>query len=243
MRFLATYGIKGGVGKTSTAVNLAWLSAVDGKRTLLWDLDPQGAASFMLGVKPKVKGGLDRIRSAGADLADLAKATGINGLDLLPSDFSYRHFDAELGEAKNPSKQLSKVLDPLGDEYDVVVLDCPPGISLLSESVIRASRLLVVPVPPAPLAVRTFDQLTGFLAGWEHKSPRVLGFWSMVDRRKRLHAETVDAGHEGIEPIAVPNSSVVEQMSVRRAPVVAYAGASEAAAAYRRLWARAQPLL
>lgn len=243
MRVIATYGIKGGIGKTSAAANLAWLAAVDGKRTLLWDLDPQGAASFLFKVKPKIKGGLDRVTGAGDELAGLAKSTEIERLDVLPSDFSYRHFDLTLSDSKNPSRRLGRVLDPLQDEYDLVVLDCPPGITLLSESVIRAARLLVVPVPPAPLAVRTFDQLTGFLGELDHKPPRVLAFWSMVDRRKRLHRDTVDASHPGIDPIAVPNASAVEQMSVRQAPVVAFAATSEAAAAYKQLWARAQPLL
>lgn len=243
MRVIATYGIKGGVGKTTTAANLAWLSAVDGKRTLLWDLDPQGAASFLFKVKPKVKGGLERVADAGDEIAGLAKSTQVEGLDLLPSDFSYRHFDVSLAEGKNPVRRLSRVLEPLSSEYDVVVLDCPPGLTLLSESVIRAARLLVVPVPPSPLAIRTFDQLAGFLADVDHKAPKVLAFWSMVDRRKSLHRTTVEQGHAGIEPISVPNASVVEQMTVRQAPVVAFAATSDAAGAFRRLWAKAQPSL
>ena len=85
MKTLATYSIKGGVGKTSAAVNLGALAAADGQRTVLWDLDPQGAASFLFRIKPKVKGGGKRLLRERDPLA-VMKGTDIEGLDLLPAD-------------------------------------------------------------------------------------------------------------------------------------------------------------
>ena len=113
MRTLATYSIKGGVGKTSAAVNLGALAAADGLRTVLWDLDPQGAASFLFRIKPKVKGGGRRL-IRDRDPLDVMKGTDIEGLDLLPADFSYRNLDLELDRRKKPLAGVGRVLAPCG---------------------------------------------------------------------------------------------------------------------------------
>ena len=189
MKVLATYGIKGGVGKTTTAVNLAALAAMDGLRTVLWDLDPQGAAAFLLKVKPKVKGGSLALLTGDRDLESAAKETGVPGLDLLPADFSIRTADIALDEAKKPERQLGRVLKTIRDDYDLAVLDCPPGLNLLSENVFRAADVLVVPLIPTPLSLRTYDQLLEFLGTVEDAKARVHPFFSMVDGRKTLHAE------------------------------------------------------
>ena len=93
MKILATYNIKGGVGKTASAVNLAWMAARDGIPTLVWDLDPQAAATYYFRIKPKIKGGGRGLVSGKHALEDLIKGTDFEGLDLLPADFSYRHLD------------------------------------------------------------------------------------------------------------------------------------------------------
>ena len=99
MKIFATYNIKGGVGKTTAAVNLAYLSAADGCRTLLWDLDPQGAASFLFRIKPRVKGGGKALIRGTKTLDDAIKGTDFDHLDLLPADFTYRNMDLLLGTA------------------------------------------------------------------------------------------------------------------------------------------------
>jgi chromosome partitioning protein len=93
MRIYATYNIKGGVGKTTTAVNLASLAAESGLRTVLWDLDPQGAASFMFRVKPRIKGGGKAIIGGKRSLDETIKGTDFDNLDLIPADFTYRNMD------------------------------------------------------------------------------------------------------------------------------------------------------
>ena len=93
MTIVAIYNMKGGVGKTTSAVNLSYLSATSGARTLLWDLDPQGGATFLFRVRPKVKGGGEALVSGKRDLHDAVKASDFDNLDLLPSDFSYRNLD------------------------------------------------------------------------------------------------------------------------------------------------------
>ena len=101
MKVYATYNIKGGVGKTTTAVNLAYLAAASGRRTLLWDLDPQAAATFLFRVKPRVKGGSRGLVSGKRPVDDAVKATDFKDLDLLPADFSYRNMDLELDDVKS----------------------------------------------------------------------------------------------------------------------------------------------
>jgi cellulose biosynthesis protein BcsQ len=238
MKILAVYNIKGGVGKTATAVNLAYLYAGVGLRTLVWDLDPQGAASFYFRVKPKIKGGGEKMVQGKRDLDELVKGTDFDNLDLLPADFSYRHMDLVLGEAKKPTLRLLKLLRPLSESYDRVILDCPPSISLVSENVFRAADALVVPMIPTTLSVRTLQQLVAFLHGHDLSYVPVLAFFSMVDRRKRLHLETLAAlPVEGVRPLRayIPYASAVEQMGVHRAPLATFAPGSAAALAYEQL--------
>ena len=164
-RVLATYNIKGGVGKTSAAVNLAYLAARDGARTLVWDLDPQGASTYLFRIKPRVKGGGRKLVRGKSDVDALIKGTDHERLDLLPADFSYRHMDLALDATKHPTQRLAAVLAPLADEYDYVFLDCPPSISLVSESVFEAADALLVPLIPATLSSRTFGQLRKLVDG------------------------------------------------------------------------------
>jgi chromosome partitioning protein len=238
VKVVATYNIKGGVGKTSAAVNLAALAAGAGLRTLIWDLDPQGAASFLFRVKPKVRGGVRKLIDRRADVEELLRGTDVEGLDLLPADFSYRHMDLALGDTKRPEARLGKVLGPVSADYDLAVLDCPPSISLVSESVFEAADALLVPLIPATLSVRTFEQLLRFVEDEVAEPPEIIAFFSMVDRRKRLHREVVESlgTYAQVAAAAIPAVSDVERMGVRRAPVVAYAPGSVAARAYTALW-------
>lgn len=237
---LATYNIKGGVGKTSAAVNLAHLAAEEGRPTLVWDLDPQGASTYLFRVRPKVRGGGRKLLRGKSDVAGLIKGTDQEGLDLLPADFSYRHMDLALDSFKRPTRRLARVLEPLRGEYDYVFLDCPPSISLVSESVFEAADALLVPIIPATLSSRTFEQLEELLNGGEAAGgPAILAFFSMVDGRKRLHREVMErlrAQWSGLLDAAIPTSAEIERMGPRREAVVTYAPAGKAALAYRALW-------
>jgi len=243
VKIFATYNIKGGVGKTAAAVNLGYLAAKDGFRVLLWDLDPQGAASYLFRIKPRVKGGGKALIRGTKSIDGAIKGTDFDGLDLLPADFTYRNLDLLLDSAKRPARRLAALLAPLKADYDAVFLDCPPSISLLSESVLHAADLLLVPLIPTTLSVRTLDQLTEFIGGFNGDRPDVLAFFSMIDRRKRLHtqiAEDLPAQRPDFAATVIPALSVIEQMSVQRAPVAAFSPRSQAARQYGRLWQEAR---
>ena len=220
VKVLATYNIKGGVGKTATAVNLAYLAAREGTPTLVWDLDPQGAASFYFRIKPRIKGGGKRLVSGKRELEDCIRGTDYEGLDLLPADFSYRNMDLFLEHSKKPAQRLQQLLEPLAGEYDYVFLDCPPSISLVSENVFYAADAVLVPTIPTPLSLRTFRQIRKFLAARDLASLRVLPFFAMA----------------GLLRTSIPYTSEVERMGVFRAPLGSFAGRSWAAQCYENLW-------
>lgn len=239
MRILASYSIKGGVGKTTAAANLAWLAAQDFRRVLLWDLDPQGGATYLFRVRPKVKGGGKALVRGRRELIDAVKASDFDNLDVLPADFSYRRLDLWLDAQKKPTRRLSQLLDGMRQEYDLVLMDCAPSVSLVSENIVRAADLLLAPVLPSPLSLRTLDQLDSFAANTKGKTPPVLAFLSMVDRRRRLHRELLDSfpsTRADVAKTVIPAASAVEQMGVRRAPLVQWAPRSNAARAYVDLW-------
>ena len=248
MKILATYNIKGGVGKTATAVNLAHVAAAQGNRVLVWDLDPQGAATFYFRVKRKVKGGGRAIVRGSIELGDAIKATDFDNLDLVPADFSYRHLDLWLDDAKKPLVRLRRALRQVADEYDYVFLDCPPSISLTSESVFRAADALLVPTIPTTLSLRTYEQLDRFV----EENPdmvrelKVLGFFSMVDRHKRLQRRFMNelrTAHPEILDATIPNSTDIERMGIHREPIGSYGKGSRAARSYDTLWNEIQARL
>ena len=246
MKVVATYNIKGGVGKTSAAVNIAYFAARDGLRTLLWDLDPQGSATYLFRVKPKVKGGGNALVRGKRTLDDGIKGTDFDRLDLMPADFSYRNLDLDLDSTKHATDRVRRLLVPVEKDYDLVVLDCPPSVSLVSENVVHACDVLLVPLIPARLSVRTYDQLIDFVDTMPGRKPQVVGFLSMVDRRKKAHREFTERlpnDHASVVPEAIPSRVVIEQMADERAPVAAFAPASSATAAYEALWARVQSSL
>ena len=238
MKILSSYSIKGGVGKTALAVNLAFALREAGHRTLLIDLDPQGAASFYFRVDSAEKFRMRDSQSLAEGLRRNIRESDFHGLDIIPSNLGYRHFDILLDGMTKRRRQLRKVLEEFKPDYDVILMDCPPNITLLSENVFRASDAILVPVIPTVLSQRTLEQLTGFFKDEDLPCELLRPFFSMVQKRNKMHRETMDelpACHPGFLKTTIPFSADVEKMGMHRKPLLAYSSACEAAKAYRAL--------
>ena len=232
MATIAIYSLKGGVGKTTLAVNLAWCAAIQSaRRTLLWDLDPQAASTFLIGDPAQSSDQAQAIFTRDLAPKKLVQHTAIDRLDLIPADASLRGLDLLFHEL-DKKKRLAKLLGELDKAYDVMLLDCPPGLTETSEQVMRAADLIVVPVVPSPLAARAFAEISAHLARKGGKVP-LLPVHSMVDRRRKLHAAAIEAHPDW--PV-IPMASIVEAMAVRRMPLGGYAGRTTGAQAFSDLW-------
>jgi cellulose biosynthesis protein BcsQ len=230
--------MKGGVGKTTAAVNLSYFAAASGRRTLLWDLDPQAASSFALRVEARVDGFGKASLEGGQALGAAIKETDHHNLHLLPADFAYRKFDRFLSSLGKPKRLVTSLVEAVGRDFDVVFLDCPAGFSLLTEGIFAAADVLLVPTIPTVLSLRTLATVVRW-AGRSNSPARLAAFLSMVDRRKTLHRRTCElAGAESEVFLGgqIPYASVVEQMAVRRLPLGVFAARDSATTAFAQIW-------
>jgi len=234
MNTIALYSIKGGVGKTASAVNLSYIASKLSPPVLICDLDPQGASSYYFRVVAEKKYNSSKFLKGSKKI----KATDYEQLDLLPSDFSYRNLDIELQEEKKPQKKLKKNLEELSDDYRHIFIDCPPNLTLLSESVFAASDLILVPLIPTTLSIRTFEQLIGFFRENNLDGSRIRAFFTMVEQRKKMHRDILEehGKKERFLTQTIPYNSEVEKMGLYRAPLNAAHPQSAASIAYRKLW-------
>ena len=230
---VAIYSVKGGVGKTTLAANLAWCSArLSGRRTLLWDLDAAGGAGFLYGIEPDGPKLAEGVFSKDRRPEKLIHTTAFEDLDVLPADESIRALDNQLLRIGKP-KRLAKLANDMSDRYERIVFDCPPVMNELSSQVVRAADLIIVPLPPSPLSARAFALVAREIAAQAKPQPPILPVLSMLDMRRALHRQVRDANPDW--PV-IPYASVVEQCGVRQQPVGAFAPSSQAAKAFAFLW-------
>lgn len=218
MSVFAVYNIKGGVGKTSGAVNLAWTSAAEGHKTLLWDLDSQGAASFALKTQGGLEHRVEKFLSGKKSWHQEVRPTAFANLFLIPADLTLRNWDLLLDEEKKSKKILADWLQPLSEEFQVIFLDCPPGLTLLSENLFRAADHLLLPVVPSPLSFRTLMQLGKHFADEGRNPEMIRQYISMAEELFKLPGtlKTVVpllAEIERMSTTGVPSASVVSSKS------------------------------
>lgn len=238
MPIIAVYHSKGGVGKTATTANLGYCAARDLYQTLICDLDPQGSVSFFFRIRPESKLKAKKFVERATRLTPYVKATDFPNLDLLPAHASFRNLDLLFDTGKHPERALYKILKPLTKLYSLILLDCPPNLTRLSENILFAADLILIPVIPTTLAVRSYESLLKFMDKQGIPLSRAVAFFSMVEAKKVLHKTTIAQFERapGFMKTIIPYSSIIEQMGTHRAPVPEYAPKTVGARAYRELW-------
>ena len=237
MTVFALYNLKGGVGKTAAAINLAYLAAADGYKTLVWDLDPQGSSSFYLNVKAANKNETKKLFAEELELKDAVQGSVFEHLWIIPADISARNIDTLLSDVKHSKRKLRSLLGNLKG-FDIVILDCPPGISLLHENIFAATDWILMPNIPTTLSIRSFETVKQYLEENDLDAEKIKCFFSMVDNRKNLHHEVMHDFYRDklFFKNYIPYLSDVEKMGIHQNPIFEFANSSYAAQCFRDLW-------
>lgn len=233
---------KGGVGKTTTSVSLAAWLAGTGKRVLLVDLDPQGNASSSLGVQASDRSLYDALVS-GDPLQQGVVLSRRIGLDVAPSGPALAAAEVELVPLHGREYRLREALCPMESRYDVVILDCPPSLGLLTVNALTVAQGLVAPVQCEYLALEGMGQLMGTLGMVRSRLNSRLDLFGIVmtmfDSRTRLSRQVVEEVRNHyprkLFQTLIPRSVYLSEAPSYGQSIFEYHGASKAAQAYANL--------
>jgi chromosome partitioning protein len=244
-RVIAMCNQKGGVGKTTTTINLAAALAEYGRRVLIVDFDPQGAASVGLGVNPHE---LDRtvydlLVDRNAQIHELIRPTEVEGLDVLPANIDLSAAEVQLVSEVARESILSRVLRPVLDEYDVVLIDCQPSLGLLTVNALTAAHGVLIPLECEFFALRGVALLVETIEKVRDRlNPRleVDGILATMYDPRTLHAREVvarvyEAFGDTLLQTVIGRTVKFPDASVAAEPITTYAPTHAGAHAYRQL--------
>lgn len=242
---VAFYNLKGGVGKTTTAVNMAWLAAAANKQTVLWDLDPQAAATWFFQQNTDNNRAI-KLLDKGRPVAEMVLSTPFANLTVIPADLSLRKLDKTFNSAGESRKLFKGLQKALSEKADVLIYDCPPTLSPAMEQVLSDVDILLIPMIPNPLSIRAMEQVIHFFESRKQSPRRIVGFFNQVDLRRRMHRQAIESLRK--MPVTmlktwIPTDAAVEQMALRQAPLASYSGSGRAAPAYAAMWKEIARLL
>ncbi|CAG4924066.1 unnamed protein product, partial [Acidithrix sp. C25] len=246
VKTIAFYNQKGGVGKTSLAINYAYLASRSGLRTLLWDLDPQASATYVLRVNetlaPRAKALLDK----NVSLEDLAIRTNYQSLFIVPASNAQRLLSEKIFDSNSGKNTISRATSSAKGSFDLVVIDSPPSLNSLSDSMLAAIDLLVIPLQPSPLATHSLEALSLHLEKIK-MIDRSFTVYNMVDIRRNAHRDAI-SNHEKLSNIQllssyIPYAAEMEKMAIERAPIFEMNGPHRLAIAIESLYFEIQSKL
>ncbi|HSV65820.1 MAG TPA: ParA family protein [Mycobacteriales bacterium] len=244
-RVIALCNQKGGVGKTTSTINLGAALAEHGRRVLLVDFDPQGALSVGLGIHPHQ---LDRtvynlLMERGATIDDVLLKTNVPGMDLLPSNIDLSAAEVQLVSEVAREQTLQRLLEPVLDDYDFVLIDCQPSLGLLTVNALTAANSVLIPLECEFFSLRGVALLIDTIEKIrERLNPKlsVEGILAtMYDGRtvhgREVFARVVEAFGDTVFDTVITRTVRFPETTVAGEPITSWAPSSSGAKAYRHL--------
>lgn len=197
MKKIAIYNIKGGVGKTTSTVNLACLLSRQGYSVLLWDLDPQGGSSYFFNLENQNDNTHAKLFDRYITIYEVIQSTDTYQIDVISNDSffndQFMNKASRLTAVNFLNKELiSMTLEEVSDDYDFCIFDCSPGRFQLHDNIFNCADLILVPNIPAPLSVYCNNILLQDLQEKTHPGKKILSFFNMVQAHKVLHKKFLD---------------------------------------------------
>jgi chromosome partitioning protein len=244
-RIIAMANQKGGVGKTTSTINLAAALAEYGRRTLIVDFDPQGAASAGLGINAHE---LDHtiytlLMTPRSDVREIIEHTDVEGLDVVPANIDLSAAEVQLVNEVAREQALARVLRPVQDDYDIILIDCQPSLGLLTVNALAAAHGVIIPLEAEFFALRGVALLVETIEKVQDRiNPRLRidGILATMVDLRTLHSREViervrEAFGEKVYTTMISRTVKFPDASVANEPITTYAPTHAGAEAYRRL--------